>query len=391
MSQIVPGASPGPSTGLELRGVTHHYGHHLALDDVSVAVAPGEVVCLLGPSGCGKTTLLRLAAGLERVQAGEVRIAGRVVANLRSTVPPEARSAGMVFQDFALFPHLSVAENVAFGLARVPRAERRPRALAALERVGLAARAGAFPHALSGGEQQRVALARALAPRPAVMLLDEPFAGLDTRLRRQIREESVAILRESGAAVLLVTHDPDEASALGDRVAVMRAGRLEQDGPPAELYARPRNPFVALFLGDANRLPGELRDGVVRTRVGELPLELSDLSELPTGAAIEVFVRPEAVRLAPLASPQPLMATPHIAMPATVERVRKVGPQCHVDVRVTHGGGATRNAEHGDNASQLLRALTLGSTDLREGDVVELSIDPAGVRCFPLTADPPRP
>ncbi len=279
---------------LHLDRVSHWYDTVQAVDDLSLAVYPGELVCLLGPSGCGKTTVLRLAAGLEALQAGSVRLDGRTVADGRIDVPPEARSVGLVFQDYALFPHLTVRENVMFGLHKLSRAERRRRAEATLRQVGMAEAGDSHPHMLSGGQQQRVAVARALAPQPRVMLLDEPFSGLDVSLRQQVRDETLHVLKNSGAATLMVTHDPDEAMFMADRVALMRAGRLEQVGIPCELYNSPASPFVASFFGDVNRIPAVVRNGCVSTPLGPL-----DAGALHEGTPVEVLVRPEALRLQP--------------------------------------------------------------------------------------------
>ena len=276
---------------LEFEAVGHAYGRKIAVEDFSLTLAAGEVTCLLGPSGCGKSTLLRLAAGLEMLARGCIRIAGAVVSEPGRTLAPERRGVGLVFQDFALFPHLSVEDNVAFGLSG---AGRRDRAQAMLARVGLADRGHSFPHMLSGGQQQRVALARALATRPRVMLLDEPFSSLDARLREALREDTLALLRESGAATLMVTHDPDEAMALADRIAVMQAGRLLQLGPPAEIYQRPADAFTAAFLGEVNELPGRVRGGRVETVLGPVPAP-----GMAEGAAVSVMVRPEVLRLQP--------------------------------------------------------------------------------------------
>ncbi|MDX1709914.1 MAG: ABC transporter ATP-binding protein, partial [Rhodovibrionaceae bacterium] len=247
---------------LRLEHVSHAYGDILAVDDLSLSIGAGELVCLLGPSGCGKTTALRVAAGLERLQRGRVVLDGQVVAGEKRDLPPEARSVGLVFQDFALFPHLSVKDNVIFGLKRLGQRERESRALQALSKVGMDDQAEAFPHMLSGGQQQRVALARAMAPEPRVMLLDEPFSGLDARLRHQVRDQTLHVLTQSGATTLMVTHDPEEAMFMADRIALMRGGRLEQVGAPTELYFTPRTAFVAGFFGDINRIESVARDGV---------------------------------------------------------------------------------------------------------------------------------
>ena len=285
------------ANALDMAGISHAFGTLLAVDDLSLTVASGELVCLLGPSGCGKTTVLRIAAGLEAQQRGTVEVEGRRVADDTVFVPPEERGVGLVFQDFALFPHLSVLDNVAFGLRALPGSERRSRALEALEQVGMAGSAAAYPHTLSGGQQQRVALARALAPKPRVMLLDEPFSGLDSRLRNQIRDDTLHVLKESGAATLMVTHDPEEAMFMADRVALMRAGRLEQAGRPTDLYFAPANAFVAGFFGEINEMSGCVRDGAVATPFGAV----SAPGDLAEGTRVEVLIRPEALRLQPLA------------------------------------------------------------------------------------------
>ena len=270
--------------------VTHRYGTSIAVNDLSLTAAAGEVVCLVGPSGCGKSTTLRLAAGLERLQQGSIRLGGRVVADSATEVPPEKRGLGFVFQDFALFPHLTVAQNVAFGLSGKPPAERFSVAREMLARVRMDRFADSYPHSLSGGEQQRVALARALAPRPGLMLLDEPFSGLDTRLRDAVRDETLALLRQSGAPALLVTHDAVEAMRMADRIVVLRAGVLQQAGTPDDIYHRPANAFVASFFGPVNRLPVRVAGGRVETPFGVLAAP-----GLTDGAAAELVVRYEGL------------------------------------------------------------------------------------------------
>ena len=277
---------------LEFDEVRHAYGDLVAIDAFDLKVYAGEVVCLLGPSGCGKTTALRVAAGLERLQAGRVRVGGRIVAENGFDVPPEQRGMGLVFQDFALFPHLTVAENIAFGLDRVSAAKRTERARAALEQVGMSELGERFPHKLSGGQQQRVALARALAPPPPVILLDEPFSGLDARLRDQIRDETLHILKNSGTATLMVTHDAEEAMFMADRIAVMRAGRIAQDDVPESLYCDPHSAFVAEFFGEVNRLNGIVQGGLIDTPLGSI-----EAPEMADGVSAEVLIRPEALRL----------------------------------------------------------------------------------------------
>ena len=218
-------------TGLELRAITHRFGERRVVDDLSLSIAPGEIFCLLGPSGCGKTTTLRITAGLEAVQAGSILIDGETVASPGQDLPPERRRVGMVFQDYALFPHLTVAQNIAFGLRALREGERRRTAEELMARLSIGDLAGQYPHRLSGGEQQRVALARALAPQPRVMLLDEPFANLDAQLRIRVRDDTLRLLQSQNTATLMVTHDPAEAMRMADRLAIMRAGRLGAGRP----------------------------------------------------------------------------------------------------------------------------------------------------------------
>ncbi|MDL2344217.1 ABC transporter ATP-binding protein [Deinococcus sp. MIMF12] len=277
---------------LEIAALTKSYAPGLppVLEALDLRVSPGELITLLGPSGCGKTTTLRLIAGLETPDSGSIRIAGREMT--APPVPPERRGVGLVFQDYALFPHLTVLGNVLFGLQGLPRAGRLARARETLALVGLTVFEGRLPHQLSGGQQQRVALARALAPRPALLLLDEPFSNLDAQLRHSTRQEVRAILRQSGTTAILVTHDQEEALAFSDRLVVMRAGRVEQIGPPHEVYAHPRTAFVANFLGRSNLLSGTATGLSARTALGDLPLEE------PAQGAVLVSVRPEHLAFA---------------------------------------------------------------------------------------------
>ncbi|MEA1831625.1 ABC transporter ATP-binding protein [Methylobacterium durans] len=282
-------ARPEPPR-LELAGIGRRFGAVQALDQVSLVVRAGEIVALLGDSGCGKSTLLRVVAGLESADAGTVRLDGRPV---DAGVPPEARGIGLMFQDYALFPHLTVGENVRFGLGGRPRSEARAIAAGRLEQVGLAHRAESYPATLSGGEGQRVALARALAPGPRILLLDEPFSNLDRRTRDRVRADTFGLLRETGTTTLLVTHDPEEALAFCDRIALMRAGRIVQVGTGEELYERPRSRFAARFFGDLVEMPARCRGGRLDTPFGLLAAGAS-----PEGADRLACLRPEAIRLA---------------------------------------------------------------------------------------------
>ncbi len=262
------------STLLSVENLTKRFAPEAApvVQAASFAVDEGEIFALLGPSGCGKTTALRLIAGFERADRGTVTLNGRLLTGPEAHVPPEARGIGLVFQDYALFPHLSVLDNVAFGLRALPKAKRRGRAREALELVGLGGLEQRPPHKLSGGQQQRVALARALAPRPGLLLLDEPFSNLDALLRQQTREEIRALLKDWGTTTVLVTHDQEEALSFADRVAVMRAGRLEQMGTPEDVYYQPRTLFVAQFLGRTNLLLSQAAGEEAETPLGRLRL-----------------------------------------------------------------------------------------------------------------------
>jgi iron(III) transport system ATP-binding protein len=281
---------------LTYRSVTHRYGATEAVKDFSLDIAPGEIVSLLGPSGCGKTTLLRLAAGVERPGAGEILINDRQVAGDARFEPPERRGVGLMFQDFALFPHLSNLANVMFGLKWLPKAEAEREALLALDRVGLSKYAKLYPHMLSGGEQQRVALARAVAPRPSVLLMDEPFSGLDRRLRDQVRADMLQVLRESRVTCVIVTHDAEEAMLLADRIALMRAGRLVQEGEPRVLYREPADLFAARFFCELNEVAAVVRAGVADCAVGRFAAP-----DLADGPAV-VAIRPQGLALRPAGS-----------------------------------------------------------------------------------------
>ncbi len=346
---------------LEISGVSRRFGDRVAVDDASLKVAEGELVCLLGPSGCGKSTLLRIAAGLETPDRGTVSIGGRVVADPSGGVPPEHRDVGMVFQDFALFPHLTVADNIAFGLRGRSRAERRQVVAELLAKMNMEDAGPLYPHVLSGGQQQRIALARALAPRPRIMLLDEPFSGLDRGLRDSIRDETLHMLKASGAACVLVTHDPEEAMFMADRIALMRDGRIIQDGPPDGLYYHPADAFAARFLGDANRLTTHVRQGRPA-----LPFPLPAVDGLEEGRPIEVIIRPEAFRL----SQAPGDGEPT----ARVVAARFLGRNSLI--HLTLDDGPVRYHLHARIPGRYLP---------REGAPVGLHIDPSLAFVFPTT------
>lgn len=293
-SRIAP-RSPAPvsiAAHLAFDDVHHSYGGPESIRGVTLAVDPGEVVSLVGPSGCGKSTLLRLAAGLERPTSGRVLLNGLEIAGPKNFVPPEKRGIGLMFQDHALFPHMTNLENVRFGLRGFPREEAERQALVALDRVGLGTRGTEYPHMLSGGEQQRVALARAIAPRPAVILMDEPFSGLDSRLRDVVRTETLAILREARATCVIVTHDAEEAMRMGDRIALMNKGQVVEFGDPQLVYRRPETLFAARFFCEMNELTAWVHRGQIETPLGTFAGQSIE------GEAV-VCVRPQAFRLRP--------------------------------------------------------------------------------------------
>ncbi len=275
---------------LEVLGLRHAYGRNEVISGLSFSLRRGAIGCLLGPSGGGKTTALRCIAGFEAVQAGEIRLAGRVVSGAGMMVPPERRRIGMVFQDFALFSHLSVERNIAFGLHSAPRAERTARVRELAELVGLSAALEKYPHEISGGQQQRVALARALAPRPELLLLDEPFSNLDIELRERLSLEVRDIIKASGATAILVTHDQQEAFAMADEIGILHDGRIQQWDSPYNLYHRPANRFVADFVGQGVFLPARALPA------GKLEIELGVLdSDAGESHDVEVLLRPDDV------------------------------------------------------------------------------------------------
>lgn len=357
-----PAATTPTPPALDLQQVSHHFGDLRAVADVDLTIAPGQVLCLVGPSGCGKTTLLRLVAGLEPLQQGRVLVNGHAVADEAGGDPPEQRNIGLVFQDYALFPHLNVTANVAFGLRDASRGDRARRAAAALDQVGMAEYADAYPDQLSGGQQQRVALARALLPRPKLMLLDEPFSGLDARLRDRIRDQTLHILKDSGAASLLVTHDPEEAMFMADCIAVMRDGAIQQVGPPEELYFRPVNRFVAGFFSEVNAFQASIVDGHAATPFGPI--------SAPSGlaGAAEVLIRPEAIVL------DDHGGDPDRTCTATVEAARFLGRTSLLHLTVPRAEGDLH-----------LHARVPGCVLPQPGNTVTLRLNPSLAFVFAAT------
>ncbi len=342
-------AEPSVTSGLQVVGLRHAYGKRLVVDGIDLDLPEGEVHCLVGPSGCGKTTILRLIAGLEPLQSGRISIGGELVAEPGYAVPPEVRRVGLMFQDFALFPHLRVRDNVAFGLRRLDSRGRRQRAEELLAQVDMSGHGDSYPHMLSGGEQQRVALARALAPSPRVILLDAPFSSLDATLREHVRDDAIALLRRSATPVLMVTHDAEEAVRVADRIHVMLDGKIIQSGTPAELYRRPATPFVAGCFGPLNRFKGWVVAGQVSTPLG--PVEVPDL---PDGTAVDVLIRPEALRLSRDGGANPARFS--------IQRIRDLGTNRMLELRVPDG--------------PVLTVRMTGTTHFAVGDSVAVAIDP---------------
>lgn len=344
--------------GLELRQVRHAYGSKKVLDGVDLEIEEGSLTCLLGSSGCGKTTVLRLAAGLENLQEGFIKINGLLVGSNKVSRPTEDRDVGLMFQEHALFPHLTVLENVLFGIEDIEVASRTDSASRALERVDMLKSINVYPHMLSGGEQQRVALARALAARPRIMLLDEPFSELDSDLRASIRSDTREILRDLGLTTLMVTHDPTEAMMMGDDLALMNEGRIVQTGCPSDIYRKPVDPFCARSLGDVIEYEGTIERGRVRTPLGFVPTDL--------GADVEktvVLVRPEALHFQ--------AANEDTGIRIKFIKIKDLGPISDVQCQVMDNGVKFR--------------VNVPTRDLRGiGNIVSIDLDFSMVFVFPV-------
>lgn len=359
---------------LGFHNVNHRYGSNAVLHDISLTANTGDILCLLGPSGGGKSTLLRLAAGLETLQSGRITLADRLLADPQQQPPPEQRPIGLVFQDHVLFPHLDVARNVGFGLQALSKDQRDARVRKHLAGVGLSGFGARYPHTLSGGQQQRVALARALATEPAVMLLDEPFAAVDSTLRRALRRAARDVLKASGTTTIVVTHDPDEAMALADQIAIMVDGRIQQQGTPAEIWQTPNDRVVALLFGDAQRVTGRLHQAEAICDFGCIPYSAEHTTLSPSEpAAVDIIIRPNAVRVkaAERHPPEVLdQQSPHTGR-AQVKDIRFIGAQYQLTL-----------TSESDPALELLARIEDPGA-IAPGTTVRVALDPSGAFAFP--------
>jgi iron(III) transport system ATP-binding protein len=346
---------------LELRAVSCAYEpSRPAVRNISFSAREGEILCLLGPSGCGKTTILRAIAGFEPVQSGEIFLSGRLVSSSSETIPTEERRVGMVFQEYALFPHLRAADNIAFGLGHLSRTERERRVQDMLQLTGLDGLERRYPHELSGGQQQRVALARALVQNPIVLLLDEPFSNLDPDMAGRMRHDLHALLRRMNTTTILVTHDHDEAFAMADRIAVLNHGVLEQLGKPDMIYHLPATPFVADFVGQADFVSGRIQHGLVHTELGEFPNTLGS----DEGTSVVVMIRPDDIHL-----------TPNDMAKSRVESRQFRGSENVYTIRLPSG--------------QIVHSSESSTTVYQEGTAVELRVSATHTVLFQADHAPP--
>lgn len=337
---------------LQIAGAFRRFSEEFTLGPLDLAIEPQEIICLVGHSGCGKSSLLRLIAGLDRAERGSIRLDGVELAGPNTFVEPEERQIGFVFQDYALFPHLSVEENILFGLGRLPRPEAQKRVADMLALTGLSALGKRYPHMLSGGEQQRVALARALAPKPAVLLMDEPFSNLDRDLRDRIRQDTIDLLRKTGTTAVIVTHDPEEALSSGDRVVLMKSGLIVQAGTGRELHDRPVDRYAAEFFCSFNKVPATYRSGHLETALGRFPCRL----DLADGSSAVAFIRPQAI------SP----SRDRTAIAGSILRRSFRGEIEQIELAVPGNDGA----------------LIMRTTQPTEGDHISVVIDPSRVLAF---------
>jgi len=330
---------PATPPRLETHNLRRAFDGQVVVDDVSLSIQPGQVTCLLGPSGCGKSTTLRMIAGVEMQDSGTIHVDGELICDTVYRVPPEQRSIGLIFQDFALFPHMTVGANVAYGLRHASRADREARARQLLDRVDLARYVDAYPHQMSGGEQQRVALARALAPRPRIMLMDEPFSGLDNRLRDGIRDETLSILKEEDTAVLLVTHEPDEALRMADEIALMRHGKIVQQGAPYNVYTRPIDMASMAFFSDVNTVRARVQGALANTPFGSFLAP-----GIVDGTQVDIVFRPQHLRIDFDRAGQGPLPTQTDGTPAraTVKRARFMGRESLVEFVMDYDGSVLK-------------------------------------------------
>ncbi|NGP19147.1 ABC transporter ATP-binding protein [Devosia aurantiaca] len=343
---------------LVLSAITRHFGQVAALQSISLEVGSGQILCLVGHSGCGKSTLLRAIAGIEALDAGSIVIDGKVVSGPGVFVEPEHRRIGFMFQDYALFPHLSVRDNIGFGLGRLSRGERQSRIDEIVERIGLHPLIDRFPHMLSGGEQQRVALARALAPQPRLLLMDEPFSNLDRVLRDKVRLETLSIIKQFGITAVVVTHDPEEALAIGDLVALMQKGRLVEAGSGSRIYDAPWTAYAARFFSRMNTIPARFNENVLETPLGRF--EAHGMEGDPT-----VLVRPQSVKIS--AEGVPAIILDRMILGEIEELLLEIG---------------------GLDEPLIMRGT--GRHELRPGDRVCVSVNPRDIMIFPENDDQSR-
>lgn len=333
---------------LELENISLRFDNDQVIRNVSFEVEEGELVCLLGPSGSGKTTILRLIAGFEKPETGIIQLNGQTVSSKGQALSPQKRNVGFLFQDYALFPHLTVAENISYGLSGQNKKQIKEQTWEMLNQIRLLDHADKYPHELSGGEQQRVALARARAPQPSLLLLDEPFSGLDTSLRGKLRLETREVLKTKGATAIMVTHDPEEAMLMADRIILMRDGNVVQTGTPEELYSKPIDPFTAGFFGEVNRLNGLVEGNWIKTDAGRLPNE-----NYTDGTEVDVLIRPEAFKFGsddvnnPFSKEFRVCAVDYAGRSSHIRLGIGVGPEASTHVQAHHQG--TLNANIGDH------------------------------------------
>ena len=343
---------------ITFENVSHAYGRQQSVTDISFQIEGGQVVTLLGPSGCGKTTLLRLAAGFETPISGQVAQDGNILSSPTILVAPERRQMGLVFQSYALFPHMTIGENIRFGMKQTD-SEAEIYLAELMQEMDLSDMETKFPHELSGGQQQRVALARALAPAPRLILLDEPYSGLDSRLRERVRDKMLHILRQTGTAALMVTHDAEEAMFMSDKIIVLRDGKIMQQGRPIDLYCRPENAFVAEFFGELNHIPARGRNGQAESMVGNFTC-----SGIQDGQAADVLIRYEGLQIS-------LQET---GLKARVMESRLLGGSSLLHLSMTSETDTTRELH--------LHARIPGLNFMAEGEIVHLDVDPAQVFVF---------